>query len=44
MTGQDRVVAFADVTPDWDVTPEWLVRTEPEPVIDAVRRFVSGPA
>jgi len=29
--GQDRVVHFADVSPDW------LVRTEAEPILDAVR-------
>jgi hypothetical protein len=29
--GQDRKVSFADVAPDW------LVRTEAEPVIEAVR-------
>jgi peroxiredoxin len=38
VVGQDRVVALADVAPDW------LVRTEAEPVIDAVRRLVSVPA
>ncbi|MEI9930294.1 MAG: peroxiredoxin-like family protein [Rhizomicrobium sp.] len=31
--GEDRVVHFADVSPDW------LVRTEAEPVIEAVRRL-----
>jgi peroxiredoxin len=36
--GQNRVVAFADVSPDW------LVRTEAEPVIAAVRQLVSVPA
>jgi peroxiredoxin len=35
VVGQDRVVAFADVAPDW------LVRTEAEPVIEAVRQLVS---
>ncbi len=29
--GQDRVVRFADVAPDW------LARTEAEPVLDAVK-------
>jgi peroxiredoxin len=38
VVGQDRVVAFADVAPDW------LVRTEAETVIAAVRRLVSVPA
>jgi hypothetical protein len=38
VVGQDRVVAFADVAPDW------LLRTEAEPVLDAVRRLVSVPA
>jgi peroxiredoxin len=36
--GQDRVVRFADVHPDW------LVRTEAEAVIGAVRPLVSVPA
>jgi peroxiredoxin len=36
--GQDRVVKFADVAPDW------LVRTEAATVIEAVRRLVSVPA
>ena len=36
--GQDRVVRFADVHPDW------LVRTEAEAVIDAVRPLVAVPA
>jgi peroxiredoxin len=36
--GQDRVVRFADVHPDW------LVRTEAEAVIDAVRPLVPVPA
>jgi peroxiredoxin len=35
VVGQDRVVAFADVAPDW------LVRTEAEPVIHAVRQLTS---
>jgi peroxiredoxin len=35
VVGQDRVVAFADVAPDW------LVRTETETVIGAVREVVS---
>ncbi len=34
--GQDHVVAFADVSPDW------LSRTEAEPVIEAVRRLVQA--
>lgn len=38
VVGQDRVVRFADVAPDW------LVRTEAEPVINAVRQLVSVPA
>jgi peroxiredoxin len=38
VVGQDRVVAFADVAPDW------LVRTEAATVIDVVRRLVSVPA
>jgi peroxiredoxin len=38
VVGQDRVVAFADVAPDW------LVRTEAEPVIHAVRQLTSVPA
>jgi len=38
VVGQDRVVAFADVAPDW------LVRTEAQTVIDAVRRLVFAPA
>ncbi len=33
--GQDRVVRFADVHPDW------LVRTEAQAVIDAVRPLVA---
>jgi peroxiredoxin len=36
--GQDRVVRFADVHPDW------LVRTEAEAVIEAVRPLVAVPA
>jgi peroxiredoxin len=36
--GQDRVVRFADVHPDW------LVRTEAETVIEAVRPLVAVPA
>jgi peroxiredoxin len=36
--GQDRVVRFADVHPDW------LVRTEAEAVIDAVRPLAAVPA
>jgi len=36
--GQDRVVRFADVHPDW------LVRTEADVVIDAVRSLVRVPA
>jgi peroxiredoxin len=36
--GRDRTVAFADVSPDW------LVRTEAEPVIDAVRALSTIPA
>jgi peroxiredoxin len=32
--GQDHIVRFADVSPDW------LVRTEAEPIIEAVRRLV----
>jgi peroxiredoxin len=36
--GQDRVVRFADVHPDW------LVRTEAQAVIDAVRPLVAVPA
>lgn len=36
--GQDRVVRFADVHPDW------LVRTEAEAVIGAVRQLVAVPA
>ena len=36
--GQDRVVRFADVHPDW------LVRTEAEAVIEAVRPLVTVPA
>jgi peroxiredoxin len=35
---QDRVVRFADVSPDW------LVRTEAEPIIEAVRAILSVPA
>jgi peroxiredoxin len=38
VVGQDRVVAFADVAPDW------LVRAEAETVIHAVRQLVSVPA
>jgi peroxiredoxin len=34
--GQDRLVHFADVSPDW------LVRTEAEPVLGAVRNIVQG--
>lgn len=33
--GQDGVVHFADISPDW------LLRTEAEPVLEAVRRLVS---
>jgi peroxiredoxin len=36
--GQDRVVRFADVHPDW------LVRTEAETVLEAVRPLVAVPA
>ncbi|MEI9891713.1 MAG: peroxiredoxin-like family protein [Caulobacteraceae bacterium] len=36
--GQDRVVRFADVSPDW------MVRTEAEPVIAAVEALESVPA
>ena len=38
VVGQDRVVRFADVHPDW------LVRTEAEAVIEAVRPLVAVPA
>jgi len=38
VVGQNRVVAFADVSPDW------LVRTEADTVINAVRQLVSVPA
>jgi peroxiredoxin len=38
VVGQDRVVRFADVAPDW------LVRTEAQPVIEAVRQLISVPA
>ncbi len=38
VVGQDRVVALADVAPDW------MVRTEAATVIDAVRRLVAVPA
>ncbi|MEI9992514.1 MAG: peroxiredoxin-like family protein [Rhizomicrobium sp.] len=34
--GQDRVVAFADVSPDW------LARTEAEPVVEAVRKLAAS--
>jgi peroxiredoxin len=36
--GRDQRVKFADVSPDW------LVRTEAEPVIDAVRALAAVPA
>jgi peroxiredoxin len=31
--GRDRIVHFADVSPDW------LVRTEAEPILEAVREL-----
>lgn len=37
VVGQDRVVRFAEVSPDW------LVRAEAQPVIDAVRALVPAP-
>jgi len=36
--GQDRVVHFADVSPDW------MVRTEAEPVLEAVRELTQARA
>lgn len=35
--GQDKIVRFAEVSPDW------LVRTEAEPVLDAVRALTAAP-